>query len=142
GEGLLEGVPGGLQGGVQEEGRNLTATQRQMIALARAWLVRPEILVLDEATANLPPAMEQDVLRAVALLGKTTLFVTHRMPVAASADAIVVVDRGGIVERGTHRELLAANGTYRNLWNRDPEVEHGSGVGPARAIAAHIRRRV
>ncbi len=120
--GALLGLEGGLAATVEEEGRNLSAAQRQLVALARMWLVEPDILVLDEATASLGAELEEAVLDAVTGLGRTTLLVTHRLAVAERADEVVVMDDGRIVERGGHRELLAAGGHYTTLWTSTGQV--------------------
>ncbi len=103
---------------VAERGRNLSAGQRQLLALARAQLVDPDILLLDEATAALDLASEAAVTQATDRLvaRRTTLVVAHRLSTAARADRIVVMDAGRIAETGTHQELLAAGGTYAGLW--------------------------
>ncbi|MET7301547.1 ABC transporter ATP-binding protein [Embleya sp. NPDC005575] len=109
---------GGYLHDVGERGRNLSAGQRQLIALARAYLVDPDILLLDEATAALDLATEAAVTRATeALTGRrTTLVVAHRLTTAARADRIAVIDRGRLVELGTHTQLLTQAGPYASLW--------------------------
>lgn len=119
----LLSVPGGFDGAVEEEGRNLTAAQRQMMALARAWLAGPDLLILDEATSTLDLALEQKVLDAIGPLGCTTIFITHRLAVAEHADKVVVIDEGRVVETGTHTELINAGGAYTKLWHLGPDVE-------------------
>ncbi|GAA4831622.1 ABC transporter ATP-binding protein [Kitasatospora terrestris] len=113
------GLPSGYLTEVGERGRGLSAGQRQLLALARAELVDPDILLLDEATASLDLAAERRVAAATAALTRrrTTLVVAHRLTTAARADRVVVLDGGAVVETGTHQELLAAHGPYRRLWD-------------------------
>ncbi|MCX4652470.1 ABC transporter transmembrane domain-containing protein [Streptomyces microflavus] len=116
---------------VAERGRNLSAGQRQLIALARAELVDPDILLLDEATAALDLASEALVNQATDRLTgrRTTLVVAHRLTTAARADRVVVMDRGRVAEDGTHDELLALDGRYARLWRTFIGEDIGEGIG-------------
>ncbi len=115
---LVTRLPGGYQHVVGEQGRSLSAGERQLLALARAELVDPAILLLDEATSNLDLATEARVSRAMGVVAqkRTTVVIAHRLSTAAAADRIVVLDQGRVVEQGTHAELLQAESYYSSLW--------------------------
>ncbi|MCI2416724.1 ABC transporter ATP-binding protein/permease [Saccharopolyspora sp. K220] len=138
--GALPGIamlPHGFHQQVGERGRGLSAGQRQLVALARAELVDPDILLLDEATAALDPATESMVVAASDRVAakRTTFIVAHRLATAARADRIVVVDGGRIVEQGTHAELLADNSHYARLWRASDATP---GEEPPRVDASNI----
>ena len=109
--------PEGLLTEVRERGSRLSAGERQLISLARAALVDPAVLVLDEATSNLDPGTEAVVERALEHLmtGRTVIVVAHRLSTVRRADRIAVVDHARVVELGTHYELVAQGGRYAAL---------------------------
>ncbi|WP_407939847.1 ABC transporter ATP-binding protein [Micromonospora tarapacensis] len=112
----LDGLPAGLATGVGERGEALSVGERQLVALARAYVADPDLLVLDEATSAVDPATEVRLQRALDAVtrGRTTLAIAHRLSTAQGADEVIVVDRGRVVQRGPHDELI-----------RDPDSVYG-----------------
>ncbi len=117
-------LPGRYEFFVAERGKALSGGQRQLIALARAHLANPSILLLDEATANLDLATEAKVNAALGILanGRTTVIVAHRLPTAARADRVIVIENGVVAETGSHNELMANQGRYASMWRSFEDV--------------------
>lgn len=116
---FLAGLPDGLDTQVGESGLRLSGGERQRVALARALLTDPQVLILDEATSALDPRTERMVLDRVKerMSGRTLVMIAHRLTSVSDADELLVICDGELVERGRHEPLLAAGGTYRELWD-------------------------
>jgi len=114
----LEGLPAGLDSGVGQRGESLSAGERQLVALARAYLAAPDLLVLDEATSAVDPATEVRLARALegVTRGRTAISIAHRLSTAEAADEVIVFDQGRIVQRGPHEVLVGQPGRYADLY--------------------------
>ncbi|MBB6236083.1 ATP-binding cassette subfamily B protein [Pedobacter sp. AK013] len=118
---FIEALPEGFQTYLGENGASLSGGQKQRIAIARALYRNPEILILDEATSSLDSASEQYVQRTIDLLRtqkKTIIIIAHRLPTIRKADKIIVLDKGKVVEEGSHAEMMVANSHYAKLWKQ------------------------
>ena len=124
--------PDGFDTIVGERGVKLSGGQRQRVAIARAILADPRILILDEATSSLDSESEQLIQEGLRRLraGRTTFVIAHRLSTITSADQILVLEQGAIVERGTHRELLALGGRYKELYERQHHIETDRFLNP------------
>jgi ATP-binding cassette subfamily B protein len=116
---LIERLPEGIDTPVHERGSSLSSGERQLLALARAFLARPRVLVLDEATSSLDLKSEQQVERAldVILEGRTAIIIAHRLATAMRADRIAVIGDGAVLELGSHDELVALGGLYAEMYD-------------------------
>jgi ABC-type transport system involved in Fe-S cluster assembly fused permease/ATPase subunit len=151
---IIRELPAGYQSMVGERGLKLSGGEKQRVAIARTLLKNPPILLLDEATSALDTHTEREIQSSLKLVSKnrTTLVIAHRLSTIIDADEILVLDRGQIVERGRHGELIARGGAYAAMWNRqkeaaevrerlqavegDPEDLRGAATDPKRRVAA------
>ena len=124
-DGFIRLAPKGYETEVGERGLKLSGGEKQRVAIARTILKAPPILLLDEATSALDSHTERDIQEALDRVARnrTTLVVAHRLSTIVGADEILVLDRGNIVERGTHGELLSRGGLYASMWNRQREAQ-------------------
>jgi ATP-binding cassette subfamily B protein len=136
---LVDRLPQGLDTPVHERGVSLSSGERQLMALGRAFLARPRVLVLDEATSNLDLKSESKVEAALDVLleGRTAIIVAHRLSTAMKADRIIVVDEGGIVEQGPHAELVALGGRYAEMYASWSAHLDGHDAAPAAWAGQH-----
>ena len=141
---FIEKFPGKYDTVIGERGVKLSGGQRQRVAIARAILADPRVLILDEATSSLDSESEaliQDGLHALRK-GRTTFVIAHRLSTIRSADQILVLEAGAIVERGTHDELLAASGRYRQLYDKQYKIEKDRFVNPGEDFTPELPKAV
>jgi len=124
-DGFINRTPKGYETEVGERGLKLSGGEKQRVAIARTILKAPPILLLDEATSALDSHTERDIQDELDRVAenRTTLVIAHRLSTIVNADEILVLDRGAIIERGTHRELIARGGLYASMWNRQREAQ-------------------
>jgi ATP-binding cassette subfamily B protein len=137
-DGFIQSLPDGYETFVSYRGSRLSAGQKQLISIARAFLADPPVLILDEATSSLDPATEGMVEEALTKLlsGRTSIVIAHRLSTAEHADRVLVVDKGRIVEDGSHAELVRLGGYYSALyrqWTSGREPSPPQGLQPAPA---------
>ena len=126
---MVNSLPEGINSVIHERGASLSAGERQLIAIARAFLSKPRVLVLDEATSNLDLQSESQVEQALdAILdGRSAIIVAHRLATVMRADRILVVDNGRVIESGSHQELLNVGGAYFEMHNQWQETVRSNG---------------
>lgn len=125
---FIESLPDGYNTLLEEGGSNLSGGQRQRLAIARALLTDPRLMIFDEATSALDPESEAEIqanIRAISR-GRTMLIVSHRLSMLRHADAILVLDKGRLAGQGTHDELYRSCEIYRNLWDTQNAVQEGA----------------
>jgi ATP-binding cassette subfamily B protein len=117
---FVERLPRGFDTMLEENGENLSGGQRQRLAIARALIIDPRILIFDEATSALDPDSEAIIRQNLSRIseGRTVIIVSHRLSTLVDADAILVIDRGRVADIGRHDQLLSRCMTYRHLWNQ------------------------
>lgn len=116
----IDGLPEGLATRVGQRGSALSGGERQLVALLRASMTSPDVLILDEATSAVDPLLETRIAAALGALseGRTTIAIAHRLSTAARADRVLVLHEGRLVEDGRHEDLLARGGTYARMYGQ------------------------
>jgi ATP-binding cassette subfamily B protein len=130
---FIEDLPNGFETYLGENGASLSGGQKQRIAIARALYRDPDIIILDEATSSLDSSSEQHVQRTIDMLteqGKTIILIAHRLSTVFKADNICVLDKGRVVEEGNHKELMAKEAEYFNLWQKQFPILNGHTISP------------
>ncbi len=140
-DGFIRKLPEGYRTMVGERGLKLSGGEKQRVAIARTILKGPPILLLDEATSALDSHTEKEIQDALDQVSRdrTTVVIAHRLSTIVNADNILVLDAGRLVEQGTHGELIAKNGLYASLWNRQRQAEKAREV-LAEALAEESQR--
>jgi ATP-binding cassette subfamily B protein len=134
---FIEQTPGTYEAQVGERGLKLSGGEKQRVAIARTIVKNPPILILDEATSALDSFTEREIQNALDRVarGRTTLVIAHRLATVVNADEIIVLDKGAIIERGSHDELLAQGGTYAAMWSRQYEIRRAEEILRRAALA-------
>jgi ABC-type multidrug transport system fused ATPase/permease subunit len=129
---FIKSLPEGYDTWVGERGDTLSGGEKQRLSIARTLLVDPSILILDDSTASVDAETEKLIRQALDRLikGRTTFIITHRVPIIQNADLILVLDNGELAEKGTHEELLAKNGLYKEVYESQLLVPQGSEESP------------
>ena len=140
---FVMGFENGYETVVGERGVRLSGGQRQRIAIARALLADPKLLILDEATSSLDSESERHIQEGLASLrqGRTTFVIAHRLSTIQSADQILVLEQGEIIERGTHKELLEKNGRYKHLYDQQYRFESERFVNPGEELKGEEKKK-